>query len=223
MTAGPPVSIGAEVQALPLGFVLSAPLTAAIEAQALSAKGTIDFVNKLGADELGKLRTMEFEYETKVTDPVSGELVTRSVTLTVPLLSMVEAPHIAIEDLTVDFEFSIRDVMSRENELRVAGSMETEVRITSTTDISKNQSSSGLLSFLYGKSSSSLTNNTTLALRSSMSVSAAYRREERQETDRRATLKLHMNAKQRVPEGFTRVLTIFADAITAQAAPELPA
>lgn len=212
------VSIGAEIQALPLGFILSAPLTAAIEAQALSAENTIDFVNTMGADAFGDVRTMEFNYVTSATDPVTGEVATRDVTLTVPLLSMVEAPHIAIEDLTVGFEFNIRDVISRENELKLAGSLSNETTFSSETQANATASTSGLLSFLYGKASGSVSNNTKLSVKTSMSVSAAYQQSTRHETDRRATLKLNMTAKQRVPEGFQRVLTIFADAITAQAA-----
>ena len=213
------VNIGAELQQLPLGFILSAPLVAAIEAQAMSAENTINFVGLIGADDFGDLRTMEFEYETSSTDPVTGESSTRDVTLRVPLLSMVEAPHIAIEDLTVGFEFTIRDVMSRENELKLASSLSASTDFSTDTQTNASASTSGLFKFLFGKASGSVTNNTKLSVKTSMSVSAAYQRSERHETDRRATLKLNMTARQRVPEGFQRVLTIFADAITAQAEP----
>lgn len=211
-----PVNIGAEIQALPLGFVISAPLTAAIEAQALSAENTIDFVNTLGADDFGELRTMDFKYEYNVTDPVSGDSVSKDVTLTVPLLSMVEAPHMAIEDLTVGFEFNIRDVMSRENQLKIAGSLSNEVEYSNETTGNLTAATGGIYKLLYGQVEASVSNTTKLSVKSSMSVSAAYQRTARHETDRRATLKLNMTAKQRVPEGFQRVLTIFADAITQQ-------
>lgn len=212
------VNIGAEIQALPLGWVLSAPLTAAIEAQALSAENTVDFVNRLGTDDFGNLRTMVFQYDSSITDPTTGEPTTRETTLTVPLLSIVEAPHIAIEDLTVGFEFHIRDVQSRATELRIAGSTSTETTFNNETQANMSASTGGLFKFLYGSASANVSNTTKLQVKSSMSVSAAYQRSTRHETDRRATLKLNMTAKQRVPEGFQRVLTIFADAITAQAA-----
>ena len=56
------VDIAAETQALPLGYYLSAPLTAAIEAQALSAHSTVEFINTVGTDDSGKVRTMEFTW-----------------------------------------------------------------------------------------------------------------------------------------------------------------
>lgn len=203
------VDIAAETQALPLGYYLSAPLTAAIEAQALSAHSTVEFIDAVGTDEFGALRTMEFKYLKGVSDPESGELTQEEVTLTVPTLAMVEAPHMAIEDLTVDFEFRIRDIQTKSNQLKIAASSSTE--FSSSTRIKA--STGGLAGFLFGKAG---VENTT-KFRANFNVSTAYQFKSAQSTTREATLKLHMTAKQRVPEGFSRVLTIFADAITSQA------
>ena len=46
-----PANIGAELQALPLEYMLGTPLTAAIKAQALAAQTTIDFIEKIGLQE----------------------------------------------------------------------------------------------------------------------------------------------------------------------------
>jgi hypothetical protein len=205
----PKVDIAAETQALPLGYYLSAPLTAAIEAQALSAHSTVEFIDAVGTDEFGALRTMEFKYLKGVTDPSDGSLTSEEVTLTVPTLAMVEAPHMAIENLTVDFEFKIKDVITKSNQLKLSSSASTE--FASSTRI--RAQTGGLASFLYGKVG--VENTTTF--KANFNVSAAYQRSAAQNTERQATLKLHMTAKQRVPEGFKRVLDIFADAITSQA------
>ncbi len=207
------VDIAAETQALPLGYYISAPLTAAIEGQALSAQSTIEFIDALGTDDFGEIRTAEFKYDKVVTDPTTGESSVVKSTLTVPLLSMVEAPHMAIEDLTVGFEFNIRETISKENQLKLAGSFSTETAVTTSTNVQA--ATGGLFKFLYGKVSADTT--TTASFKSNLSVSAAYQRTERREQDRRATLKMNMTAKQRVPEGFQRVMGIFADTITAQA------
>lgn len=203
------VDIAAETQALPLGYYLSAPLTAAIEAQALSAHSTVEFIDAVGVDEFGALRTMEFKYLKGITDATDGTLTSEEVTLTVPLLSMVEAPHMAIEDLTVDFEFRIRDVQTKSNQLKLSSSASTE--FSSSTRLKA--STGGLAGFLFGKAG--VENTTTF--KANMNVSASYTAKSAQSTTREAQLKLHMKAKQRVPEGFSRVLTIFADAITSQA------
>lgn len=205
----PKVDIAAETQALPLGYYLSAPLTAAIEAQALSAHSTVEFIDAVGTDDFGALRTMEFKYLKGITDPEDGSLTQEEVTLTVPLLAMVEAPHMAIEDLTVDFEFRIRDIQSKSNQLKFSSSTATE--FSSSTRIKA--STGGLAGFLFGKAG---VENTT-KFKMNFNVSASYQAKSAQQTTREAQLKLKMTAKQRVPEGFQRVLTIFADAITSQA------
>ncbi len=203
------VDIAAETQALPLGYYLSAPLTAAIEAQALSAHSTVEFVDAVGTDEFGALRTMTFKYLKGVTDPSDGAVTQEEVTLTVPTLAMVEAPHMAIEDLTVDFEFRIRDVITKSNQLKLSSSASTEYEASTQVKAQ----TSGLAAFLYGKASVT----SSASFKANFNVSAAYERKASQQTERSATLKLHMQAKQRVPEGFQRVLSIFADAITSQA------
>jgi len=203
------VDIAAETQALPLGYYLSGPLNAAIEAQAMSAHSTVEFIDAVATDEDGRLRTMEFIYEQNVTDPSTGETTSKDVTLTVPTLALTEGPHMSVEDLTVNFEFKIRDVMSKENQFKLtAGS---EISYETSTNIEG--STGGLARFLYGKASAS----TTSSFKANFNVSATYQRTARHETDRSATLKLNMTARQRVPEGFQRVLSIFADSISAQA------
>jgi len=203
------VDIAAETQALPLGYYLSAPLTAAIEAQALSAHATVEFINTVGTDDFGKVRTMEFTNEQAVTDPATGAVATREVTLTVPTLALTEGPHMAIEDLTVSFEFKIRDVISKENQFKLSTSAGAQYE----TSTKMKAATGGLEKFLYGNASI----ETAASFKANFNVSATYQSTNRQETDRSATLKMNMTARQRVPEGFQRVLTIFADSITAQA------
>jgi len=203
------VDIAAETQALPLGYYLSAPLTAAIEAQAMSAHSTIEFVDTMGADEFGNLRTMTFNYKKGVTDPSDGTVSEETVALTVPTLAMVEAPHMSIENLTVDFDFKIKEVISKSNQLKFASSAGTE--ITHTTQMEAQ--TGGLAKFLYGKAGV----KSSTKIKANMNVSAAFQRKTSQDVTREAQLGVHMTAKQRVPEGFQRVLDIFADAVTSQA------
>lgn len=203
------VDIAAETQALPLGYYLSAPLTAAIEAQALSAHSTIEFIDAVGADEFGELRTMTFTYKKGVTDPSDGTVSEEDVTLTVPTLAMVEAPHMAIDELTVDFKFKIKDVITKSNQLKLSKTASTEFEHSTQVKAK----TGGLAGFLFGKAG--VTSSTSF--KANMNVSAAYAAKSAQSTTREAQLDVHLKASQRVPEGFQRVLTIFADAITSQA------
>lgn len=207
------LDIAAETQKLPLAYYISAPLTAAIEAQAMSAHSTIEFIDAVATDEFGKMNTMEFKYDSNVVDPASGETTSREVTLTVPTLAMTEGPHMAIEDLNVAFEFKVGEVISKENQFKIAVDSGAEFSHETSTNLSA--STGGLFKFLYGKVSGDVSTKTTF--KAHMNVSTAYQRSERHGIERSATLKVNMTAKQRVPEGFQRVLGIFADAISSQA------
>ena len=106
-----PANIGAELQQLPLEYMLAGPLTAVIKAQALAAKTTIDFIQSVGlqydsvADEY-KATAVEFTYSQPVPDPTNPGAVTLvDSKLTVPLLAIVPIPYIRASDLNVSFEF----------------------------------------------------------------------------------------------------------------------
>ena len=207
------LDIAAETQKLPLSYYISAPLTAAIEAQAMSAHSTIEFIDAVATDEFGKMRTMDFTYETNIVDPASGETTSRDVTLTVPTLAMTEGPHMAIDSLNVAFEFKVGEVISKENQFKITADAGAEFSSETTTSMSG--STGGLAKFLYGDISGSVSNTSTF--KAHMNVSTAYQRSERHGIERSATLKMNVAASQRVPEGVQRVLQIFSDAISSQA------
>ncbi len=122
-----PANIGAELQALPLGYMLASPMTAAIEAQALAAKSTVDFIRNVGLEEdptTGELRvtTANFTFTQPVPDPSNpGAFVPTETTLSVPLITLVPIPYIRIGDLNVSFEFKIRDVQTSSTKKEVTG------------------------------------------------------------------------------------------------------
>lgn len=212
-----PANIGAELQALPLEFMLASPLTAVIKAQALAAQTTIDFIEKVGLTEdvaTGELavRTAQFSFSQPVPDPANpGSVIPQDTTLTVPILSLAPIPFIRVSDLNVSFEFKIRDVSSAQSKAEITGKTGFE---NSTTVEGKTGVGGGVLGFLGGpKTSASLESKTTVTA----SVSATYQSSNRQTTDRSATFKMTMNAVQdALPEGLSRVLTILNDSIHSQ-------
>lgn len=212
-----PANIGAELQALPLEYMLSSPLTAVIKAQALAAQTTIDFIEKVGLEEdpnTGELsvRAAQFSYDQPVPDPSNpGAVISQPATLTVPLLTLAPIPFIRISDLNVSFEFKIRDVSSNQSKAEITGKTGFE---STTTATGKTGFGGGLIGFLGGASASgSLEQKTNVTA----SVSATYQSSNRQMTDRSATFKMTMNAVQdALPEGLSRVLTILNDSINSQ-------
>jgi len=216
------VNIGAELQALPLGFLLGAPMKAAIEAQALAAQTTADFITNVtlttdpGTGDQSAVM-VEFTYQQTIPDPSDPTTVTtRDLTLSVPLLAIVQVPYLRINDLTVSFEFKIRDVQSVSNQTKVTTGSGAE---TTTSATGKQYMGGGILSF-FGLGSGSLEYQNNFKL--TFNASTTYQATERQQTDRSATFKFNMNAVQDpIPEGMRRVLEILAD--TLQATRALPA
>jgi hypothetical protein len=215
-----PANIGAELQALPLEYMLGTPLTAAIKAQALAAQTTIDFIEKIGlqedpnsvtGDEL-IVRSAEFSFIQPVPDPANpGAVIEQEAKLTVPLLSLAPIPFIRVSDLNVTFEFKIRDVTSNQSKFEITGKTGFE---NTTTVEGHTGFGGGVIGFLGGASASGSVESKTNV---TASVSATYQSSDRQTTDRSATFKMTMNAVQDLlPAGLSRVLTILNDTINSK-------
>src|SRR5881396_4431010 len=99
----PDVSIGGELQALPLGFLLGAPMKAAIEAQALAAQTTADFIQNVCLDSTSgttQAVMIDFTFKQTLPDPADpSTTVTRDIDMTVPLLAITQVPYLRINDL----------------------------------------------------------------------------------------------------------------------------
>lgn len=127
-------NIPAELRSLPLGHIIGSPLVAAIKAQALAAQTTVDFIKQVGLvsetndGENLRAQNVDFKFdrviEETVTQPANPtENVPAKITsykvvpsqLTVPLLAIVPIPYIRINDMTIDFEFEIKDVDTKES------------------------------------------------------------------------------------------------------------
>ncbi len=122
-----------ELRQIPFAHLIGAPMKAAIEAQALAAQSTIDFIHKVGFQQplqadsdpvfddttkdasFGDLRNVTFKYfkktQTETTDSPGG--VDEQYELTVPLLSIVPIPFIRIDEMTIDFKAKLTDAITR--------------------------------------------------------------------------------------------------------------
>lgn len=109
---------------IPFGHLIGGPMKAAIEAQALAAKTTVDFIQTVGFEQknddpfstddnnadVGEVRNVVFSY-TQVND--KGESTAAS--LTVPILTIIPIPFIRIDEMTIDFMAKINEMQSSSN------------------------------------------------------------------------------------------------------------
>jgi len=192
-----------ELRQIPFEQLIGGPMKAAIEAQALAAQSTIEFIQKVGfknpsggfeptdmlfADtstdaDAGELRSVTFKYNKKdETDTV------KEFTLTVPLLAIAPIPYLRIDEMTIDFSAKLTDAVER-----------------------KTESSFNLTSSVSGKYSAFWS-----PIKMEFRVSATYNTKTAtaSSSKREYRLDIHVRAVQdEMPAGLSKVLDILEDAI----------
>jgi len=89
------------LQSIPFGSIIGAPLSACIEAQAKAAKTSWEFIKEVGLTEKqdGGKEAIYVNFEFRKNG--------RSTTLSVPLLTIVPIPYLAIKDIDISFKANI--------------------------------------------------------------------------------------------------------------------
>jgi len=101
---------GQELATLDFGNLIGGPLSAVVEAQAKSALRTTDFIKQVAFDRNGKLIDVDFTYSRRNDSGVDEDF-----TLTVPLLTMVPIPYIAIDEAIVEFNAKITSITQQQS------------------------------------------------------------------------------------------------------------
>ena len=210
------------LSSLPFGAVIGGPLKAAIEAQALAARTTIEFIEKVGFDppaedapdpfalvfeededakitnsSLGPVRNVSFSYESKKSDGSVDR-----ITLTVPILTIVPIPYIRIDELTINF---------------VAKITEQQVNTSVIKKESGSDSSFGAgysSGWWWGKASVNYNASVSSKQSSTNTAASKYQTE--------MTMNVHVRAVQdEMPSGLAKVLGILEGSIKESKAPRL--
>jgi hypothetical protein len=190
-----------ELKQIPFGFLIGEPLKAAIEAQALAAKTTVEFIEKVGFVPPNQNQSaMLFEDETKDADAGRVRNVTflykkkdetgveQDFSLSVPILSIVPIPVIRLDEISIDFTAKLNDTIEN----------------TSKQGFQLQSSMQG--NFKSWWSPVSLEFRTSVAYESAKSSSAKYTRD--------YTMNVHVRAVQdSMPAGLSRILDILESTI----------
>jgi Protein of unknown function (DUF2589) len=192
-----------ELSQIPFAQLIGGPMRAAIEAQALAAQSTIEFIQKVGfKTPTGGVEPTDLLFANTAADADAGEL--RNVTftyskrdetetiedfqLTVPLLSIAPIPYLRIDEMTIDFSAKLTDAIERK----------TEAAFSLSTSTSGNYSAFWSPVKLEFRASSTFNTKTA--------TNSASKREYR--------LDIHVRAVQdEMPAGLSKVLDILEDAI----------
>ena len=108
---------GKELASLDFKNLNHRPLSAGVEAQALAAESTVQFIKNLGFYQEGKPLYVIFKYPKRVstTDKEGKEKTeTETMELQVPFLSLIPIPFIRVEEATIDFNAKINAIEHKE-------------------------------------------------------------------------------------------------------------
>jgi hypothetical protein len=186
------------ISSLPFSTLIGAPLLAAIEAQGQGAKATVDFIMAVGFEpptagddvaietqpQPGKVRNVTFSYQR------TDGTVVQDASLTVPLLTIVPIPYLAIEEMTIDFMAKITEAINK-------STTATDEKVAAVSTSAQGG---------WGPCSASLKGSFSSKHSSTSATSSKYQTE--------LTMSIHVRAKQDdMPAGLSRVLTILSDLI----------
>jgi hypothetical protein len=195
---------------LPFGHIIGSPMKAAIEAQALAARSTLEFIQTVGfteqndsalnstqsggagstqlapSSDFGSIRTITFTYTTQ---DVNGQPQTAN--LTVPILTVVPIPYLRIESMTIDFMVKMTEEYKR------------------TTDSNTSIENTNTLGVKGFWTSAAANFNASLSAKHSSSAQTSSR------YSTEATMNIHVQVVQdSIPAGMAKVLQILENAVT---------
>jgi len=114
----------AELNNLDFKTIISGPLTAAIEAQAIAAKTSSDFINDVGFNTdnvtgVKTVRMVNFSYSRVNPNGTSSDF-----TMSIPFILLMPIPYIAIENVDIEFNVKLNSVTTSTSDLVSTGNAE---------------------------------------------------------------------------------------------------
>lgn len=177
-----------QLQSIPFGSLIGAPLDAAITAQAQAALTTVNFIQSVG---LQKNENEEWEAIVVTFTYQDSSGITRN--LVIPLLAIVTVPYLAIDDITIDFKANI--------------SAESSTSLTTTTSTEFSASADVSINYWFVKANfkASYSSKKDSTATASSKYSVEY------------TMDVRVHASQAdMPAGLTTVLQILQESIVAR-------
>lgn len=119
-----PVPAVAELSAIPLEHMIGGPMNAIVRAQTMASLATIDYIQAVGLDGDGAVRTVDFKIKkTLPADPNATPPITDpqlvDVTVTAPLLVLAPPPSIRVAQATIAFKAKLTDVQTTDRSISI--------------------------------------------------------------------------------------------------------
>lgn len=115
------MAIGEQFAGLDMKQLIGGPLSAAAESSTLLAESTANFINKVGFDQKGKLRTVAFGYQKRSSNE-DGTTNLDEMQVAVPMLAIVPIPNLQIDEVNILFDMEVKQSERQESELDLSAS-----------------------------------------------------------------------------------------------------
>jgi hypothetical protein len=191
---GPNGQVGGILQSLPLEYLFTAPLMSATAAQIELAKTTMNFIDGVGMDESGNVKNVSLGYTE--TDASGNEIVK---IITVPLITMVNIPSLAVEKVGIDLVVEV-DAMTS-----VQGRTETQKNSSFNIDAGASYKVGGFAAHVNIGYQTSAKLSSTTSNNDSLNTNAKY--------------SVHIDAENKQPVGLVKLLDILNTKINTNATP----
>lgn len=122
------MAIAEQFAGLNMDQLIGAPLRAAADASTQLANSTAEFINQVGFDKEGKVRTVAFGYQSRsVNDDGTSNLDEMKVA--VPILAIVPIPNLQVDEVNVLFDMEVKQSERKESALDMGASLSGSARI----------------------------------------------------------------------------------------------
>lgn len=121
------MAIAEQFAGLDMGQLIGGPLTAVANASTMLANSTADFINEVGFDQTGKLRTVAFAYQKRSTNE-DGTTNLDEMKVEVPMLAIVPIPNIQVDEVNILFDMEVKQSSSSRESSDKSASMSGSAR-----------------------------------------------------------------------------------------------
>lgn len=127
-------SVVNQFKGLDMHSLIAGPLLAASEAQAMLAASTANFINEVGLEKSddgksAQVRTTSFSFERGILGENGESAGVETVKMSVPLLSIVKIPTLAIDDMNITFDMEVKSAESSEESKDKSGTLDANAKL----------------------------------------------------------------------------------------------
>lgn len=116
------MAIAEQFAGLQMDQLIGAPLRAAADASTLLANSTADFINRVGFDAGGKVRTVAFAYQKRSMNE-DGSSNLDEMKVDIPMLAIVPIPNLQVDEVNVLFDMEVRQSEKEESSMDMGASI----------------------------------------------------------------------------------------------------